>query len=94
MSVKFAILAIARTGSTYLTSALASHPDVCMYGEIMHGDISKHIREDARKHLDLSIREQDPIKFVNEIYKLDEGKKLVGFKIWKYQSPKAVKYVY
>ena len=93
MSIKFAILAIARSGSSYLTSALGSHPDVCMHGEIMHENASWHIRECARKQLDLSIRKEDPIKFVNEIYNFDEGKKAVGFKIWKHQSLEAVKYI-
>lgn len=93
MSIKFVILAIPRSGSSYLTTALRSHPDICIHGEIFHEKASIHIQETVRNHIDLSIREQFPVKFVNEIYRFDQGKKAVGFKIWKSHNLKAVNYV-
>ena len=93
MSVKFAILAVARSGSSYLTTTLRSHPDIYIHGEIFHENTSVHIQEQARNQIDLSIREKSPIKFVREIYNADQGKKAVGFKIWKSQNLKAVNYI-
>jgi LPS sulfotransferase NodH len=91
---KFVILSTARSGTSYLSSALVNHPDIWMHGEIFHPEITKHIlAETLKKDIDFSLREEKPIEFLEKIYKYNEDRLVVGFKIWKSQSPKAVSYI-
>uniref|UniRef100_A0A7C3WA40 Sulfotransferase n=1 Tax=Fundidesulfovibrio putealis TaxID=270496 RepID=A0A7C3WA40_9BACT len=91
--MKFVLLSSARSGTSALITALMSHPDVLMHGEIFHQNIEMHINAQVLERLDVSKRESDPVGFVRDLLEVDLGKAAVGFKIWKSQSPEAVEYL-
>ncbi len=82
MAKPFAIVSVPRTGSSVLTAALRSHPDIFCQGEIFHPDADEHIFGEARCKVDLSLRTRNPIVFVSDILSFSEGRRWIGFKIF------------
>jgi hypothetical protein len=93
--IKFAILSEARSGTSFLTSALQQHPDVLMHGEIFHPRVEWHINSQVLENLDFDLdqRKEKPIEFIENIYQNNAGKSVVGFKIWHSQSHQGVQYI-
>lgn len=77
--VKVVIVSSARSGSNYLVSLLASHPDIYQYGEVI-GD--SYMR---RKEFQSLLRMCGTERYVKDCYKKRFFKKVVGIKILYYQ---------
>ncbi len=90
---KFVLLSAARSGSSLVVETLNSHPSVIAHGEIFHEDLDTHIRPEFRETHDLSLRERDPVGFVDAILGFPAGRSAVGFKIWEPQSRLACDYI-
>lgn len=93
--IQFAILSEARSGTSFLTSALQQHPDVLMHGEIFHPCVEWHINSQVLENLDFDLdqRKEKPMEFIEKIYQNNAGKSAVGFKIWRSQSHQGVQYI-
>lgn len=84
VSVRFIILAIARSGSSFLTTSLRSHPQVLCHGEVLLPRLfSKHVHGSARRILSAKECRKAPHDFVERLFELDDGCKAVGFKIFR-----------
>lgn len=86
---KFVILSDSRSGTSLLSETLNSHPDIVCHGEVFHPTPASHIKihEDEITIDDLvSLREQDPAKFMDVIYNRPNVQ-AVGFKMWRSQNP-------
>lgn len=82
MHTKFVIVGSARTGTSFITDSLLSHPDVLMHGEpFQMENLDWHIRAEVRDKVDLSLRERDPVAFIHHLYSLNSGRPFVGAKI-------------
>lgn len=94
---KFLILGTYRTGSNYLCSLLGSHPDVKVYYEIFHKKLPQ--LKEIFSESELSLRYKNPVQFLSKtIYRNDEEKKAIGFKLHydqsRYQNlPKLMKWI-
>lgn len=88
--VKFAILSSARSGTSHLSDTLANTDGIFCHGEIFHADITWHIKDEYKAERDVSLRDRDPIAFVEDVYSFcPPGNTHVGFKIWRSQAPQA-----
>lgn len=92
---KFIILAAARTGSTYLVTSLASHPQICCYSEIFNPYIKDYERALAEAGLpyEEDVCPQTLLEKLFARYEKDENIRFVGFKLLMLQSRRARKYV-
>ncbi len=90
--LKFVLLSTARSGTTFVYTALNNHPDCFMHGEVFHPN-QKQIKPELLELIDVNIRDSDPIKFVELLFSHNFGKPVVGCQIWQPQSPQAVEYL-
>jgi hypothetical protein len=88
---RFVILNAPRTGSNYLCTLLNSHPEILCHHEIFNPHVvgvARHL-QNAEFHMgSIEERERDPIEFLSRVWRLDEGRRAVGFKLcWKQNEP-------
>jgi hypothetical protein len=91
--IKFCIVSTARSGTSYLATALASSPMVTCHGEIFHPNHREHIAAEYLDMLDLNLREHDPTAFVDQIYGLRPDAYAAGFKIFRGHNDIALAYI-
>jgi hypothetical protein len=91
MLVRFAIVGLQRTGSSYLVNLLWNHPEIHCCGEIFNtGSVNLRWPEEmgrrrARREIARELKElrpRDPQAFLQRIFAIDFGTKAVGFKIF------------
>ena len=81
---RFVILAAPRTGSNLLCTLLNSHPDILCHHELFNpGGILLAIdQRDGPFGLGtVAERDADPVSFLDRVWKLDLGRRIVGFKM-------------
>jgi hypothetical protein len=98
--VNFIIVAAARTGSTHLSNYLSRHREIFCHGESFHpqrvhfrgsgGTANPAGRQHLEKELE-DLRAQDPHAFLERIFRLDNGREHVGFKIFGNHNPKMLR---
>jgi hypothetical protein len=91
--IKFCIVSTARSGTSYLATALASSPMVICHGEIFHPNDREHIAAEYRDGLNLDLRKHDPTAFVDQVYGLRLDAYAVGFKVFRGHNDTALKYI-
>lgn len=83
---RFVVLAMQRTGSNMVVSALRSHPAIHCHGELFRrsDEAIRRLRNvatfDARFH-DLSARMDHPEEYLESVFGIDYGVEFVGFKL-------------
>jgi hypothetical protein len=93
---RFVLLAMARTGSYMLGSALNSHPEIKFFGELLKRNPLAEIDyldiQQLRKDADELIRNRlsDPVSFVDTVLSTPTTAKAVGFKLMLGQNEMAV----
>lgn len=97
-TTKFCIMTARRSGSNFLVSALANCPMILCHGEIFHEEIfhedsSEEMSREYFDTLDFRVREQDPAKFVDQVYAMNTNVHAAGFKMFRDQSPVALAYI-
>lgn len=91
MTTKLILVGSARTGSSYLTESLKSHPQILMHGEPFQTEhLEWHIHEELLSYIDLEFRERDPIGFIDDLFQHNLGRNIVGMKILYGQNDKAL----
>jgi hypothetical protein len=91
--IRFCIVATARSGSSYLATALASYPNVVCLGEIFHPNVGEHFPDEYATSIDLGLRERDAVAFVDRVYGLDNGAHAAGFKIFRGHNDVALAHI-
>jgi hypothetical protein len=91
--IRFCIVATARSGTSYLVTALASPPTVICHGEIFHPNHREHIAAEYLDVLNLDLREHDPTTFVDQVYGLRPEAYAAGFKIFRGHNDIALEYI-
>jgi len=91
--IRFCIVATARSGTSYLTTALAGDPMVLCHGEVFHPDVRQHIAPEYAAALDLDLRERNPTAFVDQVYALNGDVHAAGFKIFRGHNDVAMTYI-
>lgn len=89
MPDRFVVLAMQRTGSTMVVSALNSHPDIFCHRELFRSSsaATAGLRGlDARFH-DPAFREAHPEEYLEAIYGLGHEARFIGFKLLLSQHP-------
>ena len=96
MTMRFVIIASARTGSSHLVNVLGGHPEVFCHGNVFAQHMMATfwpkgarptasevgaIKSDLRE-----IREKDPDAFLERVFSMDFGRAHVGFKIFRGQN--------
>jgi hypothetical protein len=100
--MRFAIVGLKRSGSSYLVNLLGGHPDVHCCGEIFNPDGvnlrwpkeaggRRAVRE-LESELE-ALRQTDPAAFLERVFTTDFGRPVVGFKIFKNHHPKALVHI-
>lgn len=88
--VKFIVFATARSGSSFLTTSLRSHPDILCHGEVMHPRLfARHVRGSVGDMLEPEQINSDPVAFANTILSVSDNNKAVGFKIFPTHAPQS-----
>jgi SAM-dependent methyltransferase len=83
---RFVVLAMQRTGSNMVVSALRSHPAIHCHGELFRrsDEATRRLRSvptfDARFH-DISFRMEHPEEYLEAVLGIDYGVEFVGFKL-------------
>lgn len=90
---RFVILSTPRSGTTLLSDMLQTHPDIMAHGEIFHRVVDWNIRIPFRKRFDVSLRDTDPVAFVDLVLSFAGRRKAVGFKMWRAHSAAACDHV-
>ena len=93
---RFAIIGLARSGSSYLVSMLDSHPEIHCCGEIFNRD-GVNLRwpktlggRQAGRAIESELEElraRDPQAFLERVFAIDFGKPVLGFKIFRNHNP-------
>lgn len=85
---KFVVFSVARSGTSFLTTSLRSHPDILCHGEaLLPRHIPKHLHGSARSRFTAADCENDPLGFFHELLKIDDGHIAVGCKVFRGHSP-------
>jgi hypothetical protein len=96
MLVRFAIVGLQRTGSSYLVNLLGSHPEIHCCGEIFNPDgINLRWPENmggrrAGREIVSELKElrpRDPQAFLQSVFAIEFGATAVGFKIFPGHNP-------
>lgn len=99
--MKFAILASPHTGSSSFISRLNNHPEICCHSEIFHpkainlaimstvdrGSLLEHRPELGE------MQNSDPIRFLGEIYAINDGKMFVYYNIFPGHNETILNYI-
>ncbi len=91
--IRFCIVATSRSGTSYLATALTGFPKVLCHGEVFHRNVAEHISAEYTGALDFSLREQNPIAFVDQIFALKTDLYAAGFKIFRGHSDTALAHI-
>lgn len=88
IKTRFIILSAQRSGSTALTGALNSHPDVYCHGHpfFQSDKFISALRPDARAAMDYTQRASDPVAFAYNVLDYTTGPVVIGFKIWPHKE--------
>jgi len=96
--MRFAILALRRSGSSHFVNMLGGHPDILCHGNIFSSGMMpvfwpkedsppspqlRALRDELRQ-----LRDSDPRGFLERVYAMGHGKAHVGFKIFPGQNDK------
>lgn len=84
IKTRFIILSAQRSGSTALTGALDSHPDVYCHGHpfFKSDRLISALRPDARAAMDYTERAENPVGYAHRVLDFTTGPSTVGYKIW------------
>jgi LPS sulfotransferase NodH len=86
-TTRFVILNAPRTGSNYLCTLLNSHPEILCHHEIFNPHVvgvARHLQNGAFHLGAIEERERDPVEFLGRVWRHNEGRRSVGFKLcWK-----------
>jgi len=89
--IRFVILNAPRTGSNYLCTLLDSHPEILCHHEIFNPHVvgvARHLQKAGFQMGTIEERERDPIEFLGRVWRRNEGRRSVGFKLcWKQNGP-------
>ncbi len=100
--MRFAIVGLKRSGSSYLVNLLGGHPEIHCCGEIFNPDgVNLRWPKEAggrravrRAEIELeSLRQTDPVAFLERVYATDFDRPVVGFKIFKNHHPKMLTHI-
>jgi hypothetical protein len=72
---------------------LEMHPDIWAAGEIFHPVPEWHLPPELTDPDHLRMRENDPIGFVEQVFRFSVSKIAVGFKMWYDQNSTAAEYI-
>jgi hypothetical protein len=90
-STRFLIVCEPRTGSNWLCDLLRSHPRVLCHHEVFHPDALFYDlghRDGQLAHLGTTQdRDRDPRRFLQQLWREDFGREVVGFKMLNGQAP-------
>ncbi|SLN68907.1 hypothetical protein [Roseisalinus antarcticus] len=90
MTTRFVLFSTARSGSSWLVTALRSHPEILCHGEALApGLVPRHLQGAARAVLTPEMCKADPLGFARRLLAMDEGHGAVGFKVFATQGPAA-----
>lgn len=88
-TTRFVIFSVARSGTSFLTTSLRSHPQILCHGEaLLPRHIPKHIHGSAREVLTEEICETDPERVVRTLWDMTDGHPIVGFKVFAGHTPR------
>ena len=100
--MRFAIVGLKRSGSSYLVSLLGGHPEIHCCGEIFNPDGvnlrwpkeegGRRAARELESELE-ALRHSDPVTFLERVYTTDFGRPVVGFKIFKNHHPKMLAHI-
>ncbi|HVU20223.1 MAG TPA: sulfotransferase [Rhizomicrobium sp.] len=91
--MRFAIVGLQRTGSSYLVHLLGSHPEIHCCGEIFNtGSLNLRWPKEMERRRETTralreMRTRDPQEFLEGMFALDFGTRATGFKIFPSQNP-------
>jgi len=100
--MRFAIVGLKRSGSSYLVNLLGGHPEIHCCGEIFNPDgVNLRWPKEAggrravrEQEIELeSLRQTDPVAFLERVYATDFDRPVVGFKIFKNHHPKMLAHI-
>ncbi|MBU2980655.1 hypothetical protein KO498_02400 [Lentibacter algarum] len=81
--IRFIIFSMARSGTSWLTTALRSHPDILCHGEaLLPRHFDRHIFGSAKAVLSAEMCERDPVAFLQALYSHNDGHAAVGCKVF------------
>lgn len=100
--MRFAIVGLKRSGSSYLVNLLGGHPQIQCCGEIFNPDGvnlrwpkeagGRRAARELESELE-ALRGTDPVTFLERVYTTDFGRAVVGFKIFKNHHPKMLTHI-
>jgi hypothetical protein len=101
-AMRFAIVGLKRTGSSYLVNLLGGHPQIHCCGEIFNPDGvnlrwpkeagGRRAARELESELE-ALRATDPVTFLERVYATDFGRPVVGFKIFKNHHPEMLTHI-
>lgn len=84
---RFVIFSVARSGTSFLTTSLRSHPEILCHGEaLLPRHFHKHVHGSARSALSKEEVENDPLNFLYKLFELSDGCRAVGCKVFRGHS--------
>lgn len=90
--IRFVIFAAPRTGSNWVCSTLNSHPEILCHHEIFNPEGMHYALDHRGGDLDLGTlaeREREPRVVIERLWREGFGKRAIGFKLNRGQSPAA-----
>lgn len=87
-TTRFVIFSVARSGTSFLTTSLRSHPQILCHGEaLLPRHIPRHIHGSAREVLTEEMCERDPAGLVRTLWEMNDDHPIVGFKVFAGHTP-------
>jgi hypothetical protein len=88
---RFVILNAPRVGSNFLCTVLNSHPAILCHHEIFNPHVvgvARHLQNSAFHLGTLEERQDDPLGFLQRVWRANEGRAAVGFKLclWQHEA--------
>jgi hypothetical protein len=88
--VRFVIFSVARSGTSFLTTSLRSHPEILCHGEaLLPRHFHRHVRGSARAILSPEEIEARPLAALHRLFACNDGHRVVGCKIFRGHSKSA-----
>ncbi len=90
---RFVLLCTPRTGSNLLCTLLDSHPDILCHHEIFNPSgifYALHLRDKGFSLGSMEERQNDPLEFMQRIWKYRFGCTHIGFKLNRHQNPQVL----
>lgn len=80
---RFIIFSMARSGTSWLTTSLRSHPEILCHGEaLLPRHVPNHLFGTAKERLTAEMCEANPVGFLQELFSLNDGNPIVGCKVF------------